>query len=135
MKIKKLSENSTESILNSTESDLEWSVYYCIKELREKINELIDSVNENEKNRSEQMARIVDQLHSFQNRMADIEFELNNPEKKEPKILPCPFCLYDEIKIKTDDEGYHFVDCGSCLAQGPVIYEVEDAIKAWNLRK
>lgn len=57
-----------------------------------KINELIDAHLHCERNRSEQMSRIVDELEKLKNRIIELEIQSDKTEEKQSEILSCPFC-------------------------------------------
>jgi Restriction alleviation protein Lar len=105
-----------------------------------KINELIDAFNENEKNRSEQMARFVDKINSVENQIGRVIKDMRaKEEEKEPAILPCPWCNNaPEVAYSIYEETYtiqcrHF-DCIACPQLHAELYTKQEAIDAWNKR-
>jgi Lar family restriction alleviation protein len=53
------------------------------------------------------------------------------------KLKPCPFCgESEEFIIHSYDHPYYHVECGNCLARGPIAEDNKNnAIVAWNKRK
>lgn len=56
----------------------------------------------------------------------------------ENKLLSCPFCGGDKVRISRSDginyEPYYFVRCHKCGAEGPFKSIEAEAITAWNTR-
>lgn len=106
-----------------------------------KINEMIDSINKNEKNRSEQMARLVTRIcnleNSTQRGVIDIHgqcsIHLNFPCLCGlPKTLQCPFC--NGIPSICGARENWIIVCKSCKSRSPVLKTKKEAIDAWNKR-
>lgn len=53
----------------------------------------------------------------------------------EIKLLPCPFCGGENIKVLGAETSYYWCRCMNCLASTTTEDVEEDAIKAWNTRK
>ena len=49
------------------------------------------------------------------------------------KLLPCPFCGSNNLKLKNSTMWGWFVSC-SCAAVGPSSKSKDEAIVAWNTR-
>ena len=52
------------------------------------------------------------------------------------ELSNCPFCGSDNVYIihKMSRANYHKIECGQCLAKGPVSVNIEFAISGWNGR-
>lgn len=50
----------------------------------------------------------------------------------EPKLLPCPFCRSENLKLY--NQTVPFVECKSCLGTGPIEVDADTAILSWNNR-
>ena len=50
------------------------------------------------------------------------------------KLLKCPFCGSDKIKIVEKAECCIYVICTRCLSQSTPCVTKENAIEAWNRR-
>lgn len=157
MKIEKLSISKINQYKNSEDN------YKSFIDHFSKINELIDALSETEKNRSEQMARMIEKIrtlekdvarigdHAFNEEIKILKDERNTFErmakefftsfmKKEEKelkiLLACPFCgsHRDEIEYAFNYEGDHVLVCDTCKGRGPLKKSEIEAIKAWNKR-
>ena len=53
----------------------------------------------------------------------------------EIKLLPCPFCGGENIKVLGSETSYYWCRCMNCLASTTTEDVEEDAIKAWNTRQ
>lgn len=51
------------------------------------------------------------------------------------ELLSCPFCGSDNVEMKLTLGDLRLVECGSCFAHGPPMFEPADAVAAWNERK
>jgi len=55
---------------------------------------------------------------------------------REIKILPCPFCGFDDVEIGEVDLGCFAVDFPDCRCIGPIVSDedggIEAAIEEWN---
>lgn len=49
------------------------------------------------------------------------------------ELEKCPFCKSDDVAVCYDGE-LSWVTCNTCMAEGPVKEEPEEAIAAWNRR-
>lgn len=53
-------------------------------------------------------------------------------------IKPCPFCRSEDVAtsntVEEGTEGYGYVECHNCGAQGPFVLGELDAIIKWNER-
>ena len=49
--------------------------------------------------------------------------------------IPCPFCgkIWASVSQTKETKSW-FVFCNSCLANGPIIDDIDEAISAWNIR-
>ena len=73
-------------------------------------------------------------------RMPDLAALATHPTPADP--APCPFCGTSRlVKLWADDpdgdgEGVDArVQCGNCLAEGPVTDSIRSAVSAWNMRR
>jgi Lar family restriction alleviation protein len=51
-----------------------------------------------------------------------------------PKLLPCPFCGNDYLKVVQIDEHREAVECFVCNTTGPTAYSILKACEIWNER-
>lgn len=51
---------------------------------------------------------------------------------KAPELKGCPWCGYHNACPTTDDDGFHFVECGTCMARGPISRSNAKAVELWN---
>ena len=68
-----------------------------------------------------------------------------NPKSKRPVVrrtsppscspIPCPFCgrVWASVSQIKETKAW-FVFCNSCLANGPILGDIDEAIYAWNKR-
>lgn len=54
--------------------------------------------------------------------------------EKTTKLKHCPFCKSEYVHIAHTKDGWAFVICNNCDAQGPVCKAEEEAVKYWNVR-
>ncbi len=49
--------------------------------------------------------------------------------------IPCPFCgrVWASVSLTKETKAW-FVFCNSCLANGPILGDIDEAIYAWNKR-
>lgn len=58
------------------------------------------------------------------------------PEKlNDGDILPCPFCGISGHIVGPRRDGYSWINCGSCGADGPHCLSLQEAIADWNKAK
>lgn len=69
----------------------------------------------------------------------DTQEQVEKRESLTPKLLPCPFCLGDNVSSKKDTCAYlpqcaWIVYCKSCGANGGNCPDEYAAMKLWNIR-
>lgn len=106
-----------------------------------KINELIDAINQNDHDRSEQMARYLDFMAKLESRIRMIEFTSPKEGKELDILLSCPFCGLDpcmDFDRQRQIKSYNVICSNSECQVLPVTdwFDTrEEAIKVWNNRK
>lgn len=100
-----------------------------------KINELIDTFNESEINRSEQILRFMDKIDVLNSRFTNKEHPA--------ELLPCPFCgtsvidppIIRGLQKENNLPNHYIVYCSTCAAAPNHYVSTElEAIKIWNTR-
>ena len=68
---------------------------------------------------------------SYFESIAQVLTEMQESEREDFSLKPCPFCGSDVTQIKQNDNGEYSVICLNCYAQGPLT-EIEKAQAEWN---
>lgn len=63
------------------------------------------------------------------------EISWYEPVKKEAEGLHCPFCGKESmLEVKKSEHDGYYIECKSCMANGPHALDIEEAISRWNRR-
>lgn len=112
--------------------------------ITKKLNELIDAYNTRELDRSEQMARVIDDLMEHTSRIGELEYKLESltEESSDGDEIPinCPWCNSVPVLTYPNDKSctrwFHVQCCfSSCYNKSNFIGQTkQEAVSAWNKR-